>query len=167
MVLRRRILITALAGVLLTGCDSVNDRPPDASPVPPPAERIGIIVTGWGTVKGNSPDYNARLYQRAFIGERATAPDQPCTELFLGEWPYRTELGQVPYAVVLQVKGFERLWDGYGVYRLEAGERYVSVLDPELVLTAANIEGVRVIPAREMPFGGRAFFFDPDPRFGT
>ncbi len=161
MMSRRGLLIIALAG--LVGCDGSTDE----SLVTNPAERVGIIVTGWGTVKGNSPDYNARLYQRAFIGERATAPDQPCTDLFLGEWPYRTELGQVPYAVVFPVEGFERLWDGYGVYRQEADGRYVSVLDPGLVLTAADVEGVRVIPAREMPFGGRAFFFDPDPRDGT
>ncbi len=167
MLLCRGLLIIALTGAGLVGCDSLTDGPTDRPTDTNPAERIGIIVTGWGTVKGNAPDYNARLYQRAFLGERATAPDQPCTEHFLGEWPYRTELGQVPYAVVYPVEGFEQLWDGYGVYRLDAGERYVSVLDPGLVLTVADVEGVRVIPARKMPFGGRAFFFTPDPRDGT
>ena len=159
-------LITVLLSVLIAACDANVQQSP---PVVESADgRVGVVVTGWGTVKGNSPEYNAGLYQRAFLGERASSPDEPCTEWYLGEFPYRSELGQIPFAVVYKVPGFEKIWDGYGVYRLsDDGQSYVSILDSNLVLAAADVGNAKIIPAREMPFGGRAFFFHPDPRDGT
>jgi hypothetical protein len=149
------VLAAAVCGPAVAGAPPAN------------AAKVGVLVTGWGTVEGNSPEYNAELYQRAFLGERATAPDQPCTELFFGEYPYRAELGQVPFAVAFKVPGYEPIWDGSGVYRRRDDGAYVSILDPKLVLTAADVGAAKIIPAREIPFGGRAFFFTPDPRDGT
>jgi hypothetical protein len=140
---------------------------PAAAPGTLNREKVAVLVTGWGTVEGNSPEYNAEVYQRAFLGERASAADEPCTENFFGEYPYRAELGQVPFAVVFRVPGAESIWDGSGVYRQRSDGSYVSILDPTLVLRPDEIGTARIIPAREMPFGGRAFFFGPDPRDGT
>jgi hypothetical protein len=167
MNLRRVILplVQALLCLALYRCSSPTDGPPV---VANSSERIGVLVTGWGTVQGTSPEYNAELYKRAFLGERATAPDQPCTETFFGEFPFRSELGQIPFGVVFEVPGFEKLYDGYGVYqRSSDGQSYISILDPTLVLSEKDYAGTKIIPAREMPWGGRAFFFHPDPRDGT
>jgi len=158
-------IATAAACLVFYRCSSV---PPNGPAADDPTARVGVLVTGWGTLQGASPEHNGELYKRAFLGERATAPDQPCTETFFGEYPFRSELGQVPFGVVFEVPGFEKLWDGYGVYRLSAdGQSYVSFLEPTLVLSAKDAAEAKIIPARDMPWGGRAFFFHPDPRDGT
>ena len=143
-------LSPVLLGVLIAACDT------NAPVVANPDDRVGIVVTGWGTVKGNSPEYNAGLYQRAFLGSRANSPDEPCTDWYLGEFPYRSELGQIPFAVVYKVPGFEKIWDGYGVYRLsDDGQSYVSILDSDLVLTGilflSRSQGRRGSPGRLLP----------------
>jgi hypothetical protein len=164
----RRVLslsMLAISSLMFYRCSSPPDNP---AVVADETKRVGVLVTGWGTVQGTSPEYNAELYKRAFLGERATSADQPCTETFFGEFPFRSELGQIPFGVVFEVPGFEKLWDGYGVYQLSAdGMSYISILDPTLVLSAEEAAESEIIPAREMPWGGRAFFFHPDSRDGT
>ncbi len=44
-------LITVLLGVLIAACDA------DLPVVESPSDRVGVFVTGWGTVTGNSPEY--------------------------------------------------------------------------------------------------------------
>jgi len=137
---------------------------------PDDEDRIALLVTGWGPPSGYSADFNASVYDRAVVGDRAISANEPCTEWYLGAFPYRTEFGRVPYALAWKVKGFERLWDGYGIYRLGPdGKTYISAFNPEVTLTVEAVAGAKLSPVKNLPAIGssRRFFFHEDPRDGT
>ncbi len=133
-------------------------------------DRIAVLVTGWGPPSGYSADFNASVYDRAVVGDRANTASEPCTEWYLGTFPYRTEFGRIPYALAWKVKGFERLWDGYGIYRLSAdGNTYIAALDDAVTLTVEAAADAKISPMKDMPATGssRRFYFHADPRDGT
>ncbi len=152
---------------LFTGCDSKAGA---QKPLPDNKDRIAVVATAWGPPVGYSAAYNDSIYDRAVMGDRAASPDEPCTEWYLGSDPYRTEFGRIPYALAWKVKGLERLWDGYGIYRLSPdGKTYISALDGAVTVAVEDVADATVTPVKDMPATGssRRFFFHEDPRNGA
>jgi len=160
--------LAACALMLLFSANGPKAGAPEQTPGN--ENRIALLVTGWGPPSGYSADFNASVYDRAVVGDRANSANQSCTEWYLGTFPYRTEFGRVPYALAWQVKGFERLWDGYGIYRLDPdGKTYISALDAEVTLAVEAVADASISPVKDLPAIGtsRRFFFHEDPRDGT
>lgn len=165
-------LCGAVAGLMLAGCDQ-SDQPKQPAvskedAVPPPADRIAILVTGWGSPQTPVLEYAEKIREDSIIGKAATSANEACTDDYVGTFPFRSEKGLLPYAVAFKVKGLEKLWDGSGVYRRSSdGQTFVSIVDPKLVLTAEDIGEAEVSPLREDARGISTGAFQPDPRTGV
>ena len=159
----RHWLALAAAALLAGGC-GVSDRAP---PVNHNADRIGIVITGWGEPKGWDFDYRLAISSRARVGETTRYPGQSCTEGHVGDWPFASQIGLVPHAIAFKLPFLGSAWDAMGVYR-RTGDEYVSIVDPDVRLLASEVSAVpgmvtpmgrsRLLAARSL--GG------PDPRDG-
>ncbi len=133
---------------------------------------MGLLVTGWGSLEGISTGYADYVVARSIVGDKTSAPDAPCTRWHVGRFPFRSEKGLMPHAVAFKTRGFEQLWDGVGIYRLDAsGESYVSPLDPSVQIAVGDLAPSDVLPMHRVTESGvstmRAQPFAPDPRDGT
>lgn len=116
-----------------------------------------MLVTDWGTPEGFSPAYYFGIGYRSRVGEAQTDPRDPCAENFVGTFPFRSQFGVYPYAVAYKTRGLEKMWDGFGVYKRSAdGSTYTSVVDPKLVLRAADLAGLTVRKMKDVPIDLRA-----------
>ena len=151
------------AAVLLAGC-GVRDQTP---PVNHNADRIGVVITGWGEPKGWDFDYRLAIASDARVGEATLYPGQPCTESHVGRWPFSSQIGLVPHALAFKVPFLGSAWDSMGVYRL-SGDEYTSVVDPELRLPVADVpaEPGMVIPMSQSRLFAARSLGGPDPRDG-
>ncbi len=132
------------------------------------ADDIAVIITGWGSPHGTSKAYNEYLVWRNSGGVLVTLPDQPCSDWHVGEYPYKMELGRLSYAQAQKVKGFEELWDSYGIYRLsEDGQTYISLIDPENTHSVADLDGVEIIEMKDVRSRSGGLAYAPDPRDGS
>lgn len=123
----------------------------------PVADRVAVLVTDWGTPEGFSPAYYFGIGYRSRVGEAQTDPSDPCAGGFVGNFPFRSQFGVYPHAVAYPVKGFERLWDGTGVYRRSAdGATFTSVVDPTKTLTAAQVGALKSRKMVDVPLDLRA-----------
>ena len=148
---------------LLAGCGAVDRTPP----VNHNADRIGVVITGWGEPKGWDFDYRLAIASDARVGEATLFPGQPCTETHVGRWPFASQIGLVPHALAFKVPFLGSAWDSMGVYR-RSGDEYTSIVDPDLRLPAVEVPAgpgmvtpmsrSRLLAARSL--GG------PDPRDG-
>ena len=174
---RKAITVAALTGTMLTLSACVaNNELADHSVIQsdlPPSERIAILNTAWGTPKAYSAEYRTGLADRAYRGPKQWTEDEPCTDVYVGEWPYRVKQGLIPYAVAYRTPKFEMLFDGLGVYRLDADKQmYVNVLVPRIQLTVHEVEkGVKsgafkVQPASTLRLPIERLKLEPDPRTG-
>ncbi len=178
------ILKGALGGALglfVSGCDGGDDADaPSASnepevevaqveePTPSAVNKIAVLVTSWGSPHTPVIEYAEKIREDSIIGKRALSPNEACTDDYVGVFPFRSEKGLLPYAVAFQMKGMEQLWDGSGVYRRSSdGSTYVSIVDPNIVLTAEDVGGAEVASLREDAKGISTGAFSPDPRTGT
>ncbi len=149
-----------------TGCS--NGQQGQAGAAGAGQEKVALLVTGWGTPETAMVDYAESIRQRAIIGERATSPDQPCSGDFVGTFPFRSEKGLLPYVVAFKTKGFEQVWDGSGIYRRNPQDgTYVSIVDPDLIMTADQAEAAGIARVKSNGIGMNAGAFGPDPRNGA
>jgi hypothetical protein len=135
----------------------------------PAAERVAVLITDWAEPEGFDPLYRREVVKRSF-GVSATRPDEPCTEAFVGEPPFRVQLGLQPYAIGFPAKGLEALYDSVGLYKLSAdGQTYVSIYDPKVTLAATDVPQTpgMITPAKDVKKPLQRSFWAIDPRDGT
>ena len=140
----------------------------------PASDKVGVLVTDWGTPDGMDFTYYSQIGRRSRIGEEATAADQPCTENFVGDFPYRSLIGVFPHATAFLVTeskfgDLSMAYDGYGIYWYdELSGLYTNLVDDTQILTAADIpDNMTILPARDIDWGRGRAIFDPDTRDGT
>ena len=132
------------------------------------ADDVAVIITGWGSPHGISKEYNEYLVWRNSGGVLVTLPDQPCSDWHVGDYPYKMELGRLSYARAQKVKGYEELWDSFGLYRLsDDGQTYISLIDPEMTLEAKTLKGFEITAMKDVRTRAGALQYAPDPRDGT
>ena len=149
---------------LLTGSCAPDQTPP----VNGNADRVGVLVTGWGEPKGWDFDYRLAIASDARVGEATRYPWQPCTDGHVGSWPFASQIGLVPHALAFKLPFFGAAWDAMGVYRLVGGE-YVSIVDAKVRLPAAEVSaepGMLTPMSRSRLFAARSLG-GSDPRDGT
>lgn len=123
-----------------------------ATPVVPNADRVAVLITDWAEPEGFDAHYRRTVVSRSF-GARALRPDEPCTENFVGQFPFRSQIGLVPFAVAFETKGLEGVYDSMGLYRRSAdGATYTSIVDPSVTIAAQDLPPTPglVRPARDI-----------------
>ncbi len=105
--------------------------------------KVAVLVTGWGTPEGFSDSYWRNMAKRSRFGDRTEYEDQPCTEQHYGTYPYRSQIGLVPYGLVYPVDGnpiAASMYDSYGLYRLDTdNETYTAVYDESVTITKTQV----------------------------
>lgn len=132
------------------------------------ASRVAVLLTDWAEPQGFDALYRREVVKRSF-GARAMSPTEPCTEDFVGEFPFRVQLGLTPFAVGFPVPGLETVHDAMGLYRLSAdGKRYISIYDATVSLAVEDIANrpELVTPANRVPKPLQRSFWAIDPRDG-
>lgn len=133
---------------------------------PAPADRIAVLITDWAEPEGFDDTYRKAVVERSF-GARAERPDEPCTERFVGEFPFRVQLGLAPMAVGFELPGAEGAYDSIGLYRRsEDGRRYVSIYDPAVQVPLERVPAELVTPAKDVPKPLERSLWAIDPRDG-
>jgi hypothetical protein len=132
------------------------------------ADRIAVLVTDWGTPEGFSPNYYYNIGYRSRTGMAQTRPDEPCTEGFVGTFPFRSQIGVYPFAIAFPVKGLERPYDSFGIYRRSPdGARFLNIVDPAKTLDVAGVDPRLITPIKDVPPNERGrTVFKPDTRDG-
>ncbi|MCB2106093.1 MAG: hypothetical protein KDE14_00275 [Rhodobacteraceae bacterium] len=111
---------------------------------------IGVMVTGWGPVLGLSREYSDYVVVRSVVGDKTNYPDEPCTQWHVGDFPFASEKGLLPFVVSYKTEGFEKLWDSFGIWRLsDDGASYVSAFDPALTMSVGSIGDAKVTALKD------------------
>ncbi len=157
----RQMTLTRLAA-LLSALLMAGGQPASAQP----NDRIGVLITDWAEPEGFDNTYRRRVASRTY-GWRTRFPDEPCTQAHVGQFPFASTMGMLPFAVSFPVTGMEGVYDSIGFYRLsEDGERYISVFDPELSYAVRDVPADLVIPAVESTSRTERSLWGIDPRTG-
>lgn len=161
-----------LAGALLGAVIAAAAMAGPAAAAAPADEKIAVLVTDWGTPDGYDFNYYVNIGRRSRIGEAAASQDEPCTENFVGVWPYRSQFGVFPYIIAFETPGYEAGYDGYGIYRLSDDETvFTNIIDPGVTVTnplpqELTDQGIVADPVRDITFGRGRVIFTPNPRDG-
>lgn len=160
----QRLLASAAIGLVV--CAAA----PTLAQTPP--EKIGVLVTDWGSVRGISREYSDYVVYRSVVGDKTNAPGEPCTENHVGTYPYQSEKGLLPFVVSYQTPGYERFWDSSGIWRLSAdGKTYTALLDETVRLSADQVGDAKVTPLKDVReadvSANREAPLGPDPRDGA
>jgi hypothetical protein len=165
---RRHTLLTVVV-LAYTSAPCVAQQPELPAVAARDAHRVAVLLTDWAEPEGFDEHYRKEVVVES-IGERATSTNDPCTAGFIGQAPFRVQMGLVPYAIGFETKGVEGAHDSMGLYRLSAdGRTYISIYDPKVTLDVRSVpstEGM-VRPARDVPPPLARSFWAIDPRDGT
>ena len=169
--MRTAVLIQAAVASALVGAGACAEETYPAAPpasATPKDQRVTLILTNWYTPQSYDRVYFDELLARIAGGKQVTSPDEPCTQWHAGKFPYLMEIGNTPYAAAYKVPGFEKVWDGYGIYELSKdGRTYVNVLEPTNTLSAAELGDTKVTALSEIKSNQRGRLYGPDPRNGV
>ncbi len=122
-------------------------------------DKVAVLITGWGTPEGFSDSYWRNMAKRSRFGDRTEYEGQPCTDHHYGTFPYRSQIGLIPYGLVYPVEGdpiAARMYDSYGLYRLSPDdETYTAVYDGLVTITKTQIaaESRRVLSIKDSGLG--------------
>jgi hypothetical protein len=162
--------IAALFAVLLVNNALAADPYPAAPPASatPKDQRVALILTNWYTPQSYDRTYFDELLGRIAGGKQVISQDEPCIQWHAGRFPYLMEIGNTPYAAAYKVPGYERMWDGYGIYELSKdGQTYVNVLDAGNTIRASELGDTKVAALSELKSNQRGRLYGPDPRNGV
>lgn len=172
------IRLWSLSGAVVVGLGACATPPPsnianeiavqvevvETSVMEPP---VGVLITDWAEPEGFDPTYRRAVASRTY-GVRTEYPGQPCTESHVGEFPFASTMGMMPFALTFPVEGLEGMYDSIGFYRLsEDGSRYVSVFDASVSYSVEAVPADLVIPAVESTSRPQRSLWGIDPRNGT
>jgi hypothetical protein len=155
-----------VVGLLLSACGAPDNTPPQNGN----ADKVAVVITGWGEPRGWDFDFRLAISGDARIGEATLYPGQACTEMHAGRWPFASQIGLLPHAVAYKLPFLGAAWDSMGIYRLsENGSEFESIIDSSVRIPVSEVQDVEgmitpmsasgLFPARSL--GG------VDPRDGT
>jgi len=129
-------------------------------------DKVAVLITGWGMPAGYSLSYSWHSSEYARCGDKTEYEGQPCKFGHVGEVPYQSHMGMIPFAICFETEGWETSYDNSGIYILEDGV-YVSP-NPEVpsVLPEEIPEDVPVIALVEYEDHTGKLVFLVDPRTG-
>ena len=133
----------------------------------PLENKVAVLITSWGAPAGFNLEYAWNSHTEHRIGDRTTYPGEPCKIGHVGDFPFQSHVGILPWALTCLWPGFDFLYDTSGIYQL-ADDIYMP-MDPSLPsLPSALIPaGTPIIPVVEdtnpMTDG---LMYPPDPRDG-
>lgn len=137
--MRLFLLSWLLMPMLLVGCGY-----PDQTPVENTnAEKVAVVITGWGEPRGWDYDFRLAISGDARVGEATRYPGQACTQMHVGRWPFASQIGLLPHAVAFKLPVLGAAFDSMGVYRLsENGSKWVSIVDESITLPVADVQDI-------------------------
>ena len=131
-------------------------------------DKVAVLITSWCSPRGFDFGYAWRSHSQCRVGDRTEYEGQPCKIGHVGEFPYQTHLGLIPWFLAWETPGFEHVYDNSGIYQL-VGETYVHIHpDGDSILAASIPPEIPITPAVELEDtmnGG--LLYPPDPRDGT
>ena len=133
------------------------------------AARVAVLLTDWAEPQGFDPLYRREVVKRS-VGAHASAPNEPCSEDFVGPEGFRVQLGLLPYALGIKTKPFEGAYDSMGLYRLTRdGQFYQSIYDPAVRIAVKDVPATAglVTPAKDVKKPLQRSLWAIDPRDGT
>jgi hypothetical protein len=165
------ITLVALVGLLLSllpAADAVLAQ-----------EKVGVLITEWGTPMRYIFEYSWNNHYWARIGDSTEYPGQPCKIGHVGkfldldglpgeEYSMESHLGLMPWSLNHLFPGSENIYDRSGYYKLESGI-YKSIHPEGKSYTAEEIpDSVVVLKASEvLDAMTNAPLFPLDPRDGS
>ncbi len=159
MELKNFYYFTAIIILIFSFTDSVQ-----ATPI---KDKIAVLILSWGAPDGDCLEYAWQSHQDARIGDRTRYPGQPCKFGHMGEFPYETHIGLLPWGLTCAWPGAENIYDNSGLYQL-IDDIYVSIHPdiPSLTkdLIPSDIPVIAAIEEPDMRTGG--LLYPPDPRTG-
>ena len=85
-------------------------------------EKVAVLITSWGAPAGFNFDYAWNNHRDCRIGDLTEYEGQPCKIGHVGEFPYQSHLGILPWGLHHPVEGFEiSIYDNSGTYKLVDG----------------------------------------------
>ncbi len=134
-----RSLFLAPLAMILLACGYPDNTPP----VNENADKVAVVITGWGEPKGWDFDFRLAISGDARIGEATVYPGQACTQMHVGRWPFASQIGLLPHAVAYKLPVLGAAWDSVGVYRLsENGSEFMSIIDDSVRVSVAEVQDV-------------------------
>tara|TARA_A100001037_G_C15136013_1_gene631197 strand:- start:394 stop:2616 length:2223 start_codon:yes stop_codon:yes gene_type:complete len=133
------------------------------------SNKVAIVVTDWGQPEGFSDSYYQGIALRSRIGIKANSPSEPCTEYFVGNYPYRSSMGGNIHASSFLTDGYSEYYDSFGMYRFEESlGLYVNTLDENVTLSIDEADQYEKIKVTGSGDGyGRRNILSVDPRDGS
>jgi len=130
-------------------------------------DRVAVLITSWGAPAGFNFEYAWASHSWCRIGDRTQYPGQPCKEGHVGEFPYQSHLGFMPWGLTCEMPGGGLIYDNSGIYKLVDGV-YVP-MNPELPsmmpdMIPPTVPIIPVVEARSAMTG--LLSWPPDPRDG-
>jgi hypothetical protein len=133
----------------------------------PVEDKVAVLITDWGTPAGFNFEYAWTSHSLCRVGDRTHYPGELCKIGHVGDFPYQTHIGILPWALTCSWPGWQLAYDNSGIYQLSNGV-YVP-MDPNLPSLTPSIipAGTPVIPAVEITNQMTGVLqYPPDPRTG-
>ncbi len=131
-------------------------------------DKVAVLITSWCSPRGFDFGYAWRSHSQCRVGDRTEYDGQPCKIGHVGEFPYQTHLGLIPWFLAWETPGFELTYDNSGIYQL-VGDTYVHIHpDGDSIPAASIAPGVPITPVVELDDAmNGGLLYPPDPRDGT
>jgi hypothetical protein len=131
-------------------------------------DKVAVLITSWCSPRGFDFDYAWRSHSQCRVGDRTEYEGQPCKIGHVGEFPYQTHLGLIPWFLAWETPGFELIFDNSGIYQL-AGDTYVHIHpDGDSIPVGSIPAGIPITPVVELEDAmNGGLLYPPDPRDGT
>ncbi len=152
-------LIIFIVGLLnLPSCDSDNKED----------GKVAVLITGWGMPQGYNFHYAWTTSDYPRMGDRTEEEGDPCKIGHVGEFPYASHIGMIPWPITYETEGWEEFYDSQSIYWYdEENDMYIHS-NPEVEpLSPQDIPpDIPITPTVEYESMGN-FPFSVDPRDGT
>jgi len=131
-------------------------------------DKVAVLITSWCSPRGYDFWYAWRGHSQCRVGDRTEYEDQPCKIGHVGDFPYKSHLGFIPWFLAWETPGFELIYDNSGIYQL-VGDTYEHIHPDGNSIPVASIpSGVPVTPVVELEDAmNGGLLYPPDPRDGT
>ncbi|MEH6551733.1 MAG: hypothetical protein V7711_08425 [Pseudomonadales bacterium] len=159
-----KIIFSAFVIVTLQACSPPDQTPP----VNENSDKVAVLITGWGETLGYDREFRKQV-RRSQTGAKKVHPFEACTEMYAGKWPFASQVGLLPFAIMHQLPILGAAFDSMGVYRLsEDGQEYVAIWDEAVRLKVTEIPDIEglVIPVIESKLFAERSINGIDPRTG-
>ncbi len=129
-------------------------------------DTIAVLITGWGMPAAYNFDYAWTSSDYPRIGDLTEYEGQPCKIGHVGEYPYASHIGMIPFGITFLVEEDKLFFDFHGIYYFENDE-YVHPHPDVASLSPAEIpDGTPVTPLKDVAGHTGDLSYPVDPRTG-